>query len=72
MQLVEDYGIDGIDIDWEYPKNDDEAHRYVELLRVTRQALDELARTKGEESSGYELSIAAVRDGTVPGVSDAG
>lgn len=59
-RLVEDYGLDGIDVDWEYPKNEKEAMDYVELLRVTREALDQLAREKGEMADGYELSIAAV------------
>ena len=60
IKLVEDYGLDGIDIDWEYPKDDVEAKDYVELLRVVREGLDELASKKGETANGYELSIAAV------------
>lgn len=60
VKLVEDYGLDGIDIDWEYPKNDGEAKDYVELLRVVREGLDELATKKGETANGYELTIAAV------------
>ncbi|KAL7007908.1 Chitinase 4 [Cystobasidiomycetes sp. EMM_F5] len=59
IQLVEDYGIDGIDIDWEYPANGSEADNYVDLLRTVRQALDNLAAAKGEQANGYELSIAA-------------
>ncbi|KAK9898804.1 glycoside hydrolase family 18 protein [Cystobasidium minutum MCA 4210] len=59
VKLVEDYGIDGIDIDWEYPKNDGEAKDYVELLRLVRKGLDELAAKKGEMANGYELTIAA-------------
>lgn len=61
VKLVENYGLDGIDIDWEYPKNDGEAKDYVELLRLVRQGLDELAAKKGETNNGYELTIAAVR-----------
>lgn len=46
----------------EYPQNDDEAWRYVELLKVCREELDKLARGKDEGSTekGYELTIAAV------------
>lgn len=57
---MEDYGIDGIDIDWEYPKNDEEARNYVELIRLVREGLDGLASHKGESGNGYELTIAAV------------
>ena len=61
IALVENYGLDGIDIDWEYPKNDTEAKDYVALLKVVRQRLDEMAAGKGEQANGYELTIAAVR-----------
>lgn len=40
IQLVKDLGLDGIDIDWEYPKDDKEAFFYVHLLYDTRVALD--------------------------------
>lgn len=52
--------MDGIDIDWEYPKNDGEAKDYVDLLHLVREALDDLAVKKGETGNGYELTIAAV------------
>lgn len=60
VKLVEDYGLDGIDIDWEYPKDDGEAKDYVELLKVVREELNNLAYKKGETANGYELTIAAV------------
>ncbi|KAH8925334.1 glycoside hydrolase family 18 protein [Atractiella rhizophila] len=62
VKLVEDYGLDGIDIDWEYPKDDQEAWNYVELLRACRLELDAYAASKGEytqSGTGYELTIAA-------------
>lgn len=60
IQLVEDYGLDGIDIDWEYPRNSQEAQNYVELLRTVREHLDQLADRKSERDNGYELTVAAV------------
>jgi chitinase len=46
IRLVEDYGLDGLDIDYEYPQNEQQARGYVELLRELRYALDEHARRK--------------------------
>ncbi|GAA5928547.1 glycoside hydrolase family 18 protein [Sporobolomyces koalae] len=60
VQIVEDYGFDGLDIDWEYPQNEKEARDYVLLLRDLRQGLDRLAHDKGISlPQGFELTIAA-------------
>ncbi|GAA6019073.1 hypothetical protein JCM8202_000664 [Rhodotorula sphaerocarpa] len=60
VRIVEDYGLDGLDCDWEYPENDKEARDYVELLRQLRQGLDGLQQKLGMHSPhGFELTVAA-------------
>ncbi|KAJ6115907.1 hypothetical protein N7523_006324 [Penicillium sp. IBT 18751x] len=53
-RLVLDNGLDGIDIDWEYPKDDNEAQNLVLLLQACRNSLDQAA---GPDRKFY-LSIA--------------
>ena len=51
MRLVRDLGLDGMDIDWEYPQNDKEAGDWVELLRCVRKCLDEVqSSNEGEHA----------------------
>ncbi|QKX56772.1 uncharacterized protein TRUGW13939_03879 [Talaromyces rugulosus] len=42
-KLVLDLGLDGIDIDWEYPQDDSQAQSYVALLQKCRETLDAAA-----------------------------
>jgi chitinase len=47
VKILEDYGLDGLDVDYEYPQNDEQAAGYVDLLREMRHALDRHAERKG-------------------------
>ncbi|KAG0369661.1 hypothetical protein BGX24_002332 [Mortierella sp. AD032] len=50
MELLNNLGLDGLDIDWEYPKTAEDAVNYVTLLRELRQAMDEYAAAKGDSN----------------------
>lgn len=58
VKLVADWGIDGIDIDWEYPKDNTEAQNFVQLLNETRSAMDNYASKNGQKYH-YLLTVAA-------------
>ncbi|KAJ8587170.1 glycoside hydrolase [Rhizopogon salebrosus TDB-379] len=58
IRLLEDYGLDGLDVDYEYPSNDHQARGYVDLLRELRAGLDHHAQMKGVNHR-FLLTIAA-------------
>ncbi|KAF9781486.1 hypothetical protein IL306_013206 [Fusarium sp. DS 682] len=44
IKLITDWGFDGIDVDWEYPSNAQEARNYVLILSGLRKALDQFSK----------------------------
>ncbi|KAM3066975.1 Chitinase 4 [Clarireedia jacksonii] len=54
VTFVKDLGLDGIDIDWEYPASDTEAANFVLLLAALRSALDSYAAVS---APGYHFLI---------------
>lgn len=57
VDLVKNLGFDGIDIDWEYPQNPQEAQDFVSLLGAVRRELDAYAQTLSGKHH-FEISVA--------------
>ncbi|MFB7816551.1 glycosyl hydrolase family 18 protein [Paenibacillus chitinolyticus] len=64
VRFLEQFGFDGVDIDWEYPASDgavigmarkDDPENYIKLLKELRAGLDWLTKKTGKE---YRLSSA--------------
>ena len=58
MAFVKDWGLDGLDIDWEYPANPTEAANFVELLKAVRAELDAYSVRSGN-GHHFLLTIAS-------------
>ncbi|KAH6959838.1 glycoside hydrolase superfamily [Ilyonectria sp. MPI-CAGE-AT-0026] len=58
VTLMKDWGFDGVDIDWEYPANEDDATNMVLLLKAVRDELDSYA-VEFASDHHFQLSIAA-------------
>ncbi|KAJ3486223.1 hypothetical protein NLG97_g6661 [Lecanicillium saksenae] len=58
VELIANWGFDGVDIDWEYPKDKSEAADFVSLLQETRYELDKYANDNNQ-TYRYLLTVAA-------------
>ncbi|THU88643.1 hypothetical protein K435DRAFT_803373 [Dendrothele bispora CBS 962.96] len=58
VQLIKDYGFDGVDLDFEYPGSAAQGQGFADLLTKLRSAFDSLAAKKGD-STPYEISAGA-------------
>lgn len=56
--ILKDVGLDGLDVDWEYPQNEAEAQHYVLLLKACREALDAYSASLPSRPH-FELTIAS-------------
>ncbi|KAJ5082989.1 Endochitinase B1 [Penicillium argentinense] len=54
VSLVQNFGFDGIDIDWEYPTDSTQAANFVATLQTLRSALDSYSATY---ANGYHFLI---------------
>ncbi|KIK95212.1 carbohydrate-binding module family 5 protein [Paxillus rubicundulus Ve08.2h10] len=57
VQIMKDYGFDGIDIDFEFPASDAEGQGFGDLVTSLRSSFDDLAQTNGD-TTPYELTAA--------------
>lgn len=56
VQLIKDYGFDGIDIDFEYPSDSAQGQGFADLLTSLRSAMDSLSQSNGD-TEPYLLTV---------------
>ncbi len=61
VQLVEDYGFDGIDIDFEFPDTDVLGSGFASLVSELRTSFDNLAKKKGD-TTPYQITVRLSRE----------
>ena len=58
IRILEDYGLDGLDIDYEYPASQAQGQGLADLVTALRSAFTSLQQRKGD-SQPYQITIAA-------------
>lgn len=58
VELVQKHAFDGLDFDWEYPNDSNQAQQLVDLLRLARLELDTLALRNNMTRNQYDLTVA--------------
>ena len=56
--MIEDYGLDGIDVDFEFPESSDQGAGLASLVTELRTAFDNLQKEKGD-STPYLVTVGA-------------
>jgi chitinase len=60
LQLIEDYGFDGLDLDFEYPSSAAQGQGFADLISSLRSAFDSYAAGKGD-TTPYVLTVRDLR-----------
>lgn len=56
--MLKELGLDGLDVDWEYAENWEQANQFVEILREIRLELDAYSQQIGLPVDQFELTVA--------------
>lgn len=58
IQLIKNYGFDGVEIDWEYAESVDQAFQFVDLVKVVREKIDKFSEQMELPEGQIELTVA--------------